>query len=55
VSPGVSMPQTSVLLVVWKGSWAYEFELDYTTDAPGGLSSDQAKNGVIEVARASGL
>jgi len=54
-SPRVSMPQTSVLLVVWKGSWVYEFQLDYTTDAPGGLSVDQAKSGLIEVARASGL
>ncbi|UKA64492.1 hypothetical protein [Arthrobacter sp. FW306-04-A] len=54
-SPRVSMPQMSILLVVWKGSWVYEFKLDYTTDAPGGLSSNQAKKGLIEVARASGL
>ncbi|WAH98237.1 hypothetical protein [Arthrobacter sp. MMS18-M83] len=54
-SPRVSMPQTSMLLVVWKGSWVYEFKLDYTTDAPGGLSSDQANKGLVEVARASGL
>lgn len=53
--PKSSISQTSILLTVWKGSWSYEFELDYTTDAPGGLSTDQAKNGLLDVARASGL
>jgi hypothetical protein len=53
--PRVSVPEASILLMVWKGSWVYEFKLDYTTDAPGGLSADRAKNGLIEVARAGGL
>ncbi|GAC1460095.1 MAG: hypothetical protein NVS2B15_26430 [Pseudarthrobacter sp.] len=54
-APRISTPETRILLVVWKGSWVYEFTLDYTTDASGGLSPDQAANGLIEVARASGL
>lgn len=53
--PKVSISPTSVLLTVWKGSWVYEFRLDYTTDAPGGLSSGRAESGLIDVARASGL